>query len=111
MGLEVLGFGADGALYVAEDMGPWGGYLVAHGPDGSKKWQFGEGSFSLALGADGTIYVAENLSAPGTPSSGALYALMPSGAKKWSFAPGVKAGTRTRVTNPPHVNLNFEVEP
>jgi len=53
MGLEVLGFEADGVLHVAEDMGPWGGYLVVHGPDGSKKWQFGEGSFSRHLGPTG----------------------------------------------------------
>jgi hypothetical protein len=69
--------------------------VVAVGPDGEAKWDFGGGPFSLAFGADGTIYVAENIPAGCTTEcvrSSALHALTPAGDEKWAFSPGIKTG-------------------
>ncbi len=92
--------GANGFVYAEEDIGNWGGDLAAIGPDGKKKWEFGEGGFDVALGTDGTIYVTQRTRGymGGPFGTGTLYALTPAGKEKWSFAPGEKAAQHASHT-------------
>lgn len=98
--LHVLTLGLDDSLYVKQYFAQNGrGSVVAVGPDGEAKWQFGEGDLSLAVGTDGTIFVAENILAfLSSPSRGSLYALTPGGAQKWGFSPGIEIGGSAVIT-------------